>query len=144
MQNIKDNKAPEIDVIQAELIKKASQDLVEYMHHPIINIWTTETIPEDWNWRIICPTHKGDVTTCPNYRGINLLSVAYKIFSNILFNRLMRYIETTIGDYQCGYRQELYTIDQIFTIRQIFEKCSEHNTETHITSLLISKRHTTV
>ena len=70
------------------------------------------------------------MTVCSNYRGINLC-VAYKIFSNILFNRLMPYVETTIGDYQCGYHGERSTVDQIFTIRQILEKCGEHGKDTH-------------
>jgi hypothetical protein len=109
-----------IDLIQAELIKKASPDFVEHMHQLIIKIWTTETIPEDWNWSSICPIHKkGDVTICSNYRAISLLCAAYKNFSNILFNRLMPYVEATIGDYQCGYHQERSTVDQIFTVRQI-------------------------
>jgi hypothetical protein len=82
IQKLKDNKAPGIDLIQAELINKASPDFVEYTHQLIINIWTTETIQEDWNWCIICPIHKkGDMTICSNYRGISLLCVAYKIFS---------------------------------------------------------------
>jgi sorting nexin-29 len=132
IQKLKDNKAPGIDLIQAELIKKASPDFIEYMHQLIIKIWTTETIPEDWNWSIICPIHKkGDKTICSNYRGISLLCVAYKIFSNILFNRLMPYMETTIGDYQCGYCQERSAVDQIFTVRRILEKCSEHGKDTH-------------
>jgi sorting nexin-29 len=101
------------------------------MYQLITKIWTTETMPEDWNWSIICPIHKKeDVTICSNYKGINLLCVAYKIFSNILFNRLLPYVETTTGDYQCGYRGERSTIDQIFTIRQILEKC-EHGKDTH-------------
>jgi hypothetical protein len=88
-QKLKHNKAPGIDLIQAEMIKKASPDFIEYMPQLIIKIWTTETIPEDWNWSTICPIHKkGDMTICSNYRRISLLCVAYKIFSNILFNRL--------------------------------------------------------
>jgi len=71
------------------------------------------------------------MTICSNYRGISLLCVAYKIFSNILFNRLVPYVKTTIGDYQCGYCQEQSTIDQIFTVCQILEKCSEHGKDTH-------------
>jgi hypothetical protein len=43
----------------------------------------------------------------------------------------MPYVETTIGDYQCGYRQEQSTVDQIFTVRQILEKCSEHGMDNH-------------
>jgi len=127
IQKRKGNKAPGIDLIQAELRKKASPDFVECMYQLITKIWTTETIPEDWNWSNICPIHKkGDMTIFSNYRGINLLCVAYKIFSNILFNRLMPYVETTIGDYQCGYRVEQSTIDQIFTVCQILEKLGEH------------------
>jgi hypothetical protein len=53
IQKLKDNKAPEIDLIQAELIKKASLNFVEHMHQLITNIWTTENIPEGWNWSII-------------------------------------------------------------------------------------------
>jgi hypothetical protein len=120
IQKLKDNKAPAIDLVQAELIRKANPEFVEYMYHLITKIWSTETIPEDWNWSIICPIHKkGDVTICSNYRGISLLCVACKIFSSILFNRLTPYVETTIGDYQCGYRSERSAVDQIFTVRQI-------------------------
>jgi len=101
------------------------------MYQLITKIWTTETIPEDWNWSIIFPIHKkGDVTICSNYRGISLC-VAYKIFFNTLFNRLMPHVEKTIGDYQCGYCKEWPTVDQIFTVRQIPEKCSEHGKDTH-------------
>jgi len=131
IQKLKDNKALGIDLVQAELINKASPDFVECMYQLITKIWTTETIPEDWNWSIICPIHKkGDVTICSNCTGINLLCVAYKIFFNILFNRLMPDVET-IGDYQCRYRGERSTVNQIFTIRQILEKCGEHGKDTH-------------
>jgi sorting nexin-29 len=43
----------------------------------------------------------------------------------------MLYVETTIDDYQCGCHGEQSTVDQIFTIRQILEKCSEHVKDTH-------------
>jgi sorting nexin-29 len=57
--------------------------------------------------------------------------IAYKIFSNTLFNRLSPCVEGIIGDYQCGFRQGRSTYDQIFTIRQILEKCNELQIETH-------------
>jgi hypothetical protein len=132
IQKLKENKAPGIDLIEAELVNKARPYFVEYTHQLIIKIWTTGTIPEDWNWSIMCPINKkGDVTICSNYRGISLLCDAYKIFSTILFNRLMPHVETTNGDYQCGYHQEWSTVDQIFTVRQILETCSEHGKDTH-------------
>ena len=43
----------------------------------------------------------------------------------------MPHVETTISDYQCGYRMQRSTVDQIFTLCQILEKCSEHGKDTH-------------
>ena len=58
IRRLKDNKAPGMDLIQAELIKKASPDFVECTYQLITKIWITETIPDDRNWSIICPIHK--------------------------------------------------------------------------------------
>jgi hypothetical protein len=64
----------------------------------------------------------GDNTDCSNYRGISLLSTAYKILSNILLAKLIPYVNEIIGDHQCGFRRNRSTMDQIFYIRQILEK----------------------
>ena len=40
-------------------------------------------------------------------------------------------VETTINDYQCRYHGERSTVDQIFTVRQMLEKCSEYGKDTH-------------
>jgi hypothetical protein len=65
---------------------------------------------------------KGDKTDCDNYRGISLLSTAYRILSNILLARLTPYVSEIIGNHQCGFRRNRSTMDQIFYIRQILEK----------------------
>jgi sorting nexin-29 len=43
----------------------------------------------------------------------------------------MPYVETTTGNHQCSYHAEWSTVDQIFNIRQILEKCSEQVKDTH-------------
>ena len=60
-----------------------------------------------------------------------MLNVAYKIFAIILNQRLADIIETEIGDYQSGFRHNRPTIDNIFMIRQIIEKCYEYNVDIH-------------
>ncbi len=85
-------------------------------------------MPNEWNRAIICPILKGgDVLDCNNYRGISLLNLTYKVLTKVLANRLKPLIEREIGDYQCGFRQNKSTIDQIFSIRNILEKFKEMN-----------------
>jgi sorting nexin-29 len=121
-----------MDFIQAELVKHAGVEYTKYLHQLIVKIWINEIVPEEWNLGIICLINKkGDVMTCSNYRGINLLCTTYKIFSNILFKRLAPYVEDVIGDYQCGFHQGRSTSDQIFNLHQVFEKCNEFGIETH-------------
>jgi hypothetical protein len=58
-------------------------------------------IPEEWNLSIECTIHKkGDNMIRSNYRGVNLLCTMYKVFSNVLFNRLAPYVQREFGDYQ--------------------------------------------
>ncbi|GIX77010.1 reverse transcriptase domain-containing protein [Caerostris darwini] len=78
------------------------------------------------------PVHKKrDALNCENYRGISLFCIAYKVFSNILFKHLSHIVDNQIGDYQCGFRKERSTAHEIFTLRQILEKCREYGMETH-------------
>ena len=60
-----------------------------------------------------------------------MLNVAYKIFAIILNQRLVDIVETKSVDYQSGFRPKRSTIDNIFIIRQIIEKCYEYNVDIH-------------
>ena len=85
-------------------------------------------LPEDWKESIMVPTYKkGEKTNYSNYRGISLLFKSYKILSNIILGRLTPYVDEIIGDHQCGFRCNRWTIDQIFCIRQIMEKKWEYD-----------------
>jgi sorting nexin-29 len=123
IKRLRNNKAPGTDLIPEELVKFAvGLEYVKHLHQLIVKIWITETIPEEWYLSIVCPIHKkGDVMVCSNYRGISLLCTAYKIFPNILFNRLSPCVEGINGDYQCGFRQGRSPYDQIFTMSQVLE-----------------------
>jgi hypothetical protein len=50
---LKNNKAPGMDLIQAELVKHAGVEYTKHLYQLIIKIWINEIIPEDWNSGII-------------------------------------------------------------------------------------------
>jgi hypothetical protein len=132
IDKIKMYKSPGTDQILAELIKAADETLCSDTHKSICSIWCKEELPQQWKESIIVPIYKkGDKTDCNNYRGISLLSTAYKILSNILLARLTPYVIEVIGDHQCGFRRNRSTVDQIFYIRQILEKKWEYNGTVH-------------
>jgi hypothetical protein len=98
----------------------------------ILKIWEKEAVSIDWQNSIICPIYrKGDQMQCKNYRPITLLNVAYKIFATILCSRLSEIMEGKLGEYQMGFRPNRSTVDNIFILRQMYEKCYEYNIELH-------------
>ncbi|PSN39682.1 hypothetical protein C0J52_14416 [Blattella germanica] len=100
--------------IPAELIKSGGDKLREKIHRLLSLIWKQEALPNEWK----------ESTT-------SLLSSSYKILTNILVSRLTPYIDEIIGDHKCAFRRNRFTIDQIFSIRQIVEKKWEYNGTVH-------------
>jgi hypothetical protein len=116
------------DQILAELIKAGGETLYSEICRLTCSIWNKEELPQQWKVSIIVPIYKkGDKTDCNNYRGISLLSTAYKILSNILLARLTPYFNEIIRDHLCGFHHNRSTMDQIFYIRQILEEKWEYN-----------------
>uniref|UniRef100_A0A8D8WVA9 Craniofacial development protein 2 n=1 Tax=Cacopsylla melanoneura TaxID=428564 RepID=A0A8D8WVA9_9HEMI len=133
IQKMKNNRAPGNDNITAELLKYGGEAVENMMLKIIHTIWKIEKIPVNWTTGVLCPLHKkGDRMNCNNYRGIMLLNTAYKVLTSILNERLKEISETKIGEYQCGFRPDKSTSDQIFVLRQIMEKCNEHDIDLHI------------
>ncbi len=132
INSLKNNKAAGLDGIQAELLKIESEELIDAMHEIVLKIWSTETLPDEWLEAALFPIHKkGDKLACENYRGISVLPAAYKVFAKILYNRLSPHAETVIGEYQCGFRRDRSTTDQIFNVRLILQKGREFKVHTY-------------
>jgi len=75
-----------------------------------------------------CNYKKGDRTDRGNYKGISLLSIAGKIFARILLNRLSTHVTPkVVPETQCGFRGNWSTVDMIFCLRQLQEKCTEQD-----------------
>ena len=81
--------------------------------------------PHLWGEGIIVPIFKdGNPDGAGNYRGINLINILGKIYSQILLNRLNKWAEKeeTLLDCQFGFQKGKSTVDCIFTLYSIIAK----------------------
>ena len=69
--------------------------------------------------------NKGDRGDCNNYCGISLLNIVGKVFAKVVLMKLRVLAERIYSESQCGFRAKRATIDMIFSLRQLQEKCSE-------------------
>ena len=100
-------------------------------------MWRKEVIPQDFKDASIIHLFKwkGNPQLCDNHRGISLLSIAGKVLTRILLNRLNKHLEQSglLPESQCGFRKDRGTIDMIFTARQLQEKCQKQNMDFNMT-----------
>ena len=76
--------------------------------------------------------NKGERNDCNNYRGISLRSIVGKVFARVILIRLQKLAERIYPESQCGFRAERSTIDMIFSLRQLQEKCREQHMPLYI------------
>jgi hypothetical protein len=126
INKLKLKKAAGSENIPPELPKHGGRTPKQKLYKLVLMIWNNEQLQHKWNEGIVCPLHKkGDGLVCNNYRPITLLHTAYKIFAVLLNKRIIDNTEYKLDDTQMGFRSNRSTIDNIFIIRQIFEKSLE-------------------
>ena len=126
---LKDGKGPGEDGIPAEVWKHVGNNLFSRLQQLITNAWKVGSVPQALKDASVVTIYKKlDRTDCRNYRGISLLSIAGKIFARILLNILCTHItQKVVPETQCGFRGKRSTVDMIFCLRQLQEKCIEQD-----------------
>ena len=106
---------------------KLDPNLSAEILQPLFNeIWIKKKIPDDWTTGIIIKIpKKGDLQDCSNWRGITLLSIPSKILAKIIIQRLNNAIDKKLRNEQAGFRKGRGCTEQIFTLRNIIEQCTE-------------------
>ena len=123
VDKLKNNKTPGPDGMPSEILKEGYKHMEDRIYELIVQIWNEERIPLSWVEALICPIYKkGDVQNCENFRGISLVNIAYKVLSIVLYGKLKPHANQIIGQYKCGFREGVSTIDQMQTLRQILGK----------------------
>ena len=81
---LKNNAPGESSVISQPLKALNHPDTFVILKRIVLNFWSTEIVPDEWNiGRLIVLPKKGDLSLPKNYRGIMLLEITYKIIANI-------------------------------------------------------------
>jgi hypothetical protein len=119
-------KAAGCDGIPSEVVKAAKESsLLGHLHELLLQCWEEGTIPQDMRDAKIFTLYKnkGDRSDCNNYRGISLLSIVGKAFARVVLNHLQVHADRVYPESHSGFRTKRSTIDIVFSVRQLQEKC---------------------
>ena len=75
---------------------------------------------------------KGALSNCNNWRGITLLSVLSKILAKLIITRISEAVHQQLRQEQAGFRKGRGCTDQIFTLRNVIEQCTEWQRQLYI------------
>ena len=141
IEHLRSGKAAGVDGIPPELWKDGAPALHSKLHEFFVCCWEQGKLPSDLHNAIIVTLYKkGRKVRLLQLSGITLLSIAGKILARVLLNRLVPTIaEDHLPETQCGFRANRGTIDMVFVLRQLQEKCREQNREIYVAFVDLTK-----
>ena len=83
--------------------------------------------------------NKGDRGDCNNYHGISLLNIVSKLFAKVVLMKLRVLAERIYPESQCKFRAKRTTVDMIFSLRQLQEKCREQRKPLYVAFIDLNK-----
>ena len=83
--------------------------------------------------------NKVDRSVCDICRGISLINNITKTFCRILLPKLQLLGEYIYPESQCGFRQGRSTMDMVFSVTQLQEKCREKQIPLHMAFIDLTK-----
>ena len=122
---LKNKKAAGLDRIRNEMLKSGAHYLTTSLTKLFNFILSKGTYPDSWSTGLITPIFKsGNKSDPSNYRGICVTSCLGKLFSVVLNNRLLTYLQdhNLIHPSQIGFLKGFRTSDHIFSLRTLIDK----------------------
>ena len=128
VSQMQSSKAPREDQIVAKMIRAGGEITLRKIQELFNAVLRTETVPKEWKNAITTLIlKKGDKKDLTNYIPISLLSHIYKLFTEVLKNRLSSSLDEHQPPEQAVYRRGFSTIDHLHAVTQVLEKTTEYN-----------------
>ncbi|XP_037801349.1 uncharacterized protein LOC119596256 [Penaeus monodon] len=142
VDNLANGKAPGSDNIPPEVVKATKESsLLQHLYELLMQCWEEGAVPQDMCDGMIVTLYKNkeEWSDCNNYRGISLLSIVGKAFARVTLNRLQLLAERVYLEAQCGFRAARSTVDMVFSVRQLQEKCREQRQPLYLAFIDLTK-----
>ena len=120
--SLSNNKSPGLDSITSEILKLSYDFLAPFLLSLYNRMFNYGEKPRTWGEGIISPIFKkGDVNEASNYRGITLIRVLAKAYSQLLLNRLTDWSNKyeKISSNQFGFQKGKCVIDCVFILHTV-------------------------
>ena len=142
LDKLKNKKATGVDNVPNEILKLPV--ILDTLKELLQLYFDTGIIPSSWEKAIIKPLPKSsdkDQKVPLNYRGISLLSCVGKLYTSILNNRMLMYLDsnTLLNEEQNGFRKGRSCSEHIFTLHSIVQGRLEQKKKTWATFVDFSK-----
>ena len=121
LKNLKNNKAPGLDEITNEILKKGGNDIAESLTAMFNKILNKNKWPGEWKKVKIKSIYKnkGSKEDLNNQRGIFLTSIVQKVFERIILNRQYQKIDNSMSEFQNGARKQRSSSEHLYITRAI-------------------------
>uniref|UniRef100_R4GAU6 Reverse transcriptase domain-containing protein n=1 Tax=Anolis carolinensis TaxID=28377 RepID=R4GAU6_ANOCA len=129
IRRIDGSKAPGPDGLTAIYYKTFKKELAPQLQKVMNIIRNQKKMPDTWKEASITVIHKenNDPEEVKNYRPISLLNIDYKIFSNIIADRLKKFLTNWIKDDQVGFLPNRHIKDNIRIVLDLIEYYEANN-----------------
>ena len=123
---LKNNRAPDIVGVQAEVLKAAvqHQEVLHKLTELVLRIWDGGDIPDHWLESLGCTIWKGKHPKCDtdNWRLINIIVISSKVVSKMAHWRMQKVAVQVWQQTQYGFRADMWTMDAGFVVLRLMEE----------------------
>ena len=140
IRHMSKGKAADRDGVLLEMFLFGGDDMLLCLTEIFNDMLQTGDLPPNWRESFFTLLHKGGDAADPNnWRPIAILSITYKIFARVIFNRIRSDLDAHQSEEQFGFRKNRSTSDALIVAESIISKSLEFNEDLWLVSVDLRK-----